>query len=622
MRDFGAAAGAGGRLRTERDMPIMVVLVGSLLLALFLAVTPGMPMQWNFVAAILIVVFGFFFVTVSSRITGLIGNSSNPISGMTIATLIMTCTHLRRRRLARRRVCADRARRRRGGLHRRVDRRSDLAGSEDRLSRRRDADPAADRAHHRRAGRVVRDRHDDALSAPIMVIGSPSLPAPQATLMATIIKGLLSQNLPWGLVLVGVFISVTLELCGIRSLSFAVGSYLPIATTAPIFVGGIVRWFVERKTGVAQESEISPGTLFSSGLIAGGSLAGILYAALFGRKIISAADDADTAGTDPVSAQGPGGYAGRWLAVPRARRRAVARGPENHCVRASSSRSRCSCCAAAGGRARRPTVSPRPQTHSIANPLFFHGKRVVLRHPVRQTGRADRTRCDEQAGLHLLARATVRDRGRDPRRVLGPRPHAGRRRAVHAPTISRPVVEAANKGRWPARDQVFVILGATFIPGPAATVPDDSIDRPAAGAIRQSRRSRSPDGSRGDNLFGDLPAGGREEQVGLRAAVGRRRDLDHRLRPKGKDFDLDPRCPGRHRRWLEVTGTVHASGGTLDCRRIDPPDDRADRRAGRSGAGHASSIEPPPTVIFSAPLADETDFPSRGPRSGSSSRAT
>jgi putative OPT family oligopeptide transporter len=141
----------------------------------------------------------------------------------------------------------------------------------------------------------------------IMVIGSPSLPAPQATLMATIIKGLLSQNLPWGLVLVGVFISVTLELCGIRSLSFAVGSYLPIATTAPIFVGGLVRWFVERKTGQAQESEISAGTLFSSGLIAGGSLAGILYAALFGRNIIGAADDAETLGLIPFLHNGPVG---------------------------------------------------------------------------------------------------------------------------------------------------------------------------------------------------------------------------------------------------------------------------------------------------------------------------
>ena len=102
--------------------------------------------------------------------------------------------------------------------------------------------------------------------------------------MATIIKGLLNQNLPWGLVLVGVFISVTLELCGIRSLSFAVGSYLPIATTAPIFAGGLVRAFVERKIGAAAESEVGAGTLFSSGLIAGGSLCGILYAVLVGTR--------------------------------------------------------------------------------------------------------------------------------------------------------------------------------------------------------------------------------------------------------------------------------------------------------------------------------------------------
>jgi putative OPT family oligopeptide transporter len=124
----------------------------------------------------------------------------------------------------------------------------------------------------------------------VMGIGSTSLPAPQATLMSTIIKGLLSQNLPWGLVLVGVFISVTLELCGIHSLSFAVGSYLPIATTAPIFVGGLVRAFVERKTARSEESEVGAGTLFSSGLIAGGSLAGILYAVLFGRNLIGEAD--------------------------------------------------------------------------------------------------------------------------------------------------------------------------------------------------------------------------------------------------------------------------------------------------------------------------------------------
>ena len=104
--------------------------------------------------------------------------------------------------------------------------------------------------------------------------------------------------------LVGVFISVTLELCGIHSLSFAVGSYLPIATTAPIFAGGLVRWFVERKTGVVEESEVGSGTLFSSGLIAGGSLAGILYAVLFGRQIIKAADDSGTLGLIPPLHEG------------------------------------------------------------------------------------------------------------------------------------------------------------------------------------------------------------------------------------------------------------------------------------------------------------------------------
>jgi putative OPT family oligopeptide transporter len=299
VKEFGAVSGADGRLRTDRDMPLTVVLVGSLLLALFLAVTPGMPMQWNFVAAVLIVVFGFFFVTVSSRITGLIGNSSNPISGMTIATLIMTCSiFVAVGWLGD--VYAPIAL----GVGAVVCIAASIAGATSQDLKTGflvGATPIRQQiglvigvvAASFVIGMTTLYLHR------IMGIGSPSLPAPQATLMATIIKGLLSQNLPWGLVLVGVFISVTLELCGIRSLSFAVGSYLPIATTAPIFVGGIVRWLVERKTGRAQESDISAGTLFSSGLIAGGSLAGILYAALFGRNLIKAADDAGTLGLIP-----------------------------------------------------------------------------------------------------------------------------------------------------------------------------------------------------------------------------------------------------------------------------------------------------------------------------------
>ncbi len=305
VRDFGAVAVPGGKLRTERDMPIVVVLVGSLLVTLFLAVTPGMPMQWNFLAAILIVVFAFFFVTVSSRITGLIGNSSNPISGMTIATLIMTCSIF---------VAVGW----RGDLYAPIALgvgavvciAASIAGATSQDLKTGflvGATPV-----RQQVGLVI-----GVLTASfvigittlslhnIMVIGSASLPAPQATLMATIIKGLLSQNLPWGLVLVGVFISVTLELCGIRSLSFAVGSYLPIATTAPIFAGGVVRWLVERKMGQKEESEISAGTLFSSGLIAGGSLAGLLYAVLFWQNIIKEADDPATLGLIPAIHQGP-----------------------------------------------------------------------------------------------------------------------------------------------------------------------------------------------------------------------------------------------------------------------------------------------------------------------------
>jgi uncharacterized oligopeptide transporter (OPT) family protein len=118
-------------------------------------------------------------------------------------------------------------------------------------------------------------------------IGSERLPAPQATLMATIIKGLLARDLPWGLVFVGMFISVVVELCGVRSLSFAVGAYLPLSTTAPIFVGGLMKALTDRMSGASSasahgESEVSSGMLYSTGLVAGGSLTGVLIALLSG----------------------------------------------------------------------------------------------------------------------------------------------------------------------------------------------------------------------------------------------------------------------------------------------------------------------------------------------------
>jgi putative OPT family oligopeptide transporter len=303
VKGFGAAAGAV-QLRTERDMPLSIVVIGSLLLAAFLVVAPGAPTAGNVLAAVLVVLFGFFFVTVSARITGLIGNSSNPISGMTIATLILTCTifvavgwvgpaYAPIALGVGAVVCIAAAI---GGATSQDLKTGFLVG----------ATPI-----YQQIGLVVGVVTSAFVIGittlylnGVMTIGSPSLPAPQATLMSTIISGLLSQNLPWGLVLVGVFISITLELCGIRSLSFAVGSYLPIATTAPIFAGGLVRWWVERKTGTRDESEISSGTLFSSGLIAGGSIAGIIYAILYGRNLLGAADDAETLGMIPFLHEG------------------------------------------------------------------------------------------------------------------------------------------------------------------------------------------------------------------------------------------------------------------------------------------------------------------------------
>ena len=286
LKDLSGRAAGAGRVRTEREIPMSVVLIGTLVLGLFLAIAPRMPLQGNVLAAVLIVVFGFFFAVVSSRITGLIGSSSNPISGMTIATLILTCLLF---------VALGWTGDAYGPVALCVGAVVCIAAAN-----------AGNTSQDLKTGYIVGATplyQQIGLIVGVVVsafaiglttlylhrvftIGSAAIAAPQATLMATIIKGLLSQNLPWGLVLVGVFLAVTLELCGIHSLSFAVGAYLPVATTAPIFAGGVVRWWVERKSGVKEESELGAGTLFSSGLIAGGSICGILFAVLVGTETI------------------------------------------------------------------------------------------------------------------------------------------------------------------------------------------------------------------------------------------------------------------------------------------------------------------------------------------------
>lgn len=273
--------------RTEKDMPLMYVLLGSLVLIVFIAVLPNVPT--NLLSAIMIVVFGFFFVTVSSRIVGLIGSSSNPISGMTIATLMATClifvgigwtgdAYQPIALVVASIVCIASAN---AGATSQDLKTGYLVG----------ATPLKQQlgfiigvvASTLAVGFTLTLLEHNIGVGPATPEHPNSLPAPQAILMATVIKGLLSHNLPWGLVLTGMGISLVVELCGVSSLAFAVGAYLPLYTTTPIFIGGVVKWFADRKNKSAEaESDIGPGALFSSGLIAGGAITGIIIAVLLG----------------------------------------------------------------------------------------------------------------------------------------------------------------------------------------------------------------------------------------------------------------------------------------------------------------------------------------------------
>jgi putative OPT family oligopeptide transporter len=336
--------------RTERDLSMRIVVVGSLIiLAMIWALLTFKPIPGaqsgvfaNLVAAVFIVVFGFLFVTVASRISGLIGNSSNPISGMTIATLMATCAvflvvHWTANSYA---VLALTI----GGL---VCIASAIAGatSQDlKTGYLVGATPAAQQValvigvlvssfaiggtlilmnkgledykpvqiavdiDHLPDG-VARQQDDyqykgksyvlmnsigsaevpdgkylyDPATREIEIqweqgIGSAKAAAPQARLMATVINGILNRRLPWRLVFLGVFLVIAIELLGIRSLPFAVGSYISIGTTMAMFAGGMVRWLAEQGTEkkTDAENEVSPGSLYASGLIAAGGVFGLL----------------------------------------------------------------------------------------------------------------------------------------------------------------------------------------------------------------------------------------------------------------------------------------------------------------------------------------------------------
>jgi len=348
--------GGASSVRTERDLPMSTVLFGSaLIMAMMWAMLTLKPVPGaytgflaNLVAAVFVVVFGFLFVTVSSRICGLIGTSANPVSGMTIATLMATCamflvmgwTAGAYSALAISIggvVCIAAAT---AGATSQDLKTGFLVGATPRsqqiglvigvaastimigltlilmnvgLAQYKDVKLPLDlgrvesgsvdgvaiesRAYEHKGksyvlvnalgskeipdGKYLYDAGTQQIEIQwVQGIGSDKAAAPQARLMATVISGILNQRLPWRLVLLGVFLVCAVELLGIRSLSFAVGSYLGLHTTLAIFCGGIVRWLAERgqekSAGGHAESEVSPGSLFASGLIAAGGVVGLL----------------------------------------------------------------------------------------------------------------------------------------------------------------------------------------------------------------------------------------------------------------------------------------------------------------------------------------------------------
>jgi putative OPT family oligopeptide transporter len=335
--------------RTDRDLSMRVVLVGSAaILAMMWALLKFKPIPGaqtgafaNLIAAVFVVVFGFLFVTVASRISGLIGNSSNPVSGMTIATLMATCamflvTGWTANAYA---VLALTI----GGV---VCIASAIAGATSQdlktgylvgatphwqqiglvigimvsslaigftlilmnkgLEQYEPIQIALDINHLPSGVERQQDNftHNGRTYVLVNAIGSREIPdgkylydpashyievqwvqgigsaqaaAPQARLMATVINGILNRRLPWRLVFLGVFLVIAVELLGVRSLPFAVGSYISIATTMAMFAGGLVRWLTERSMErKSDESEVSSGSLYASGLIAAGGVFGLL----------------------------------------------------------------------------------------------------------------------------------------------------------------------------------------------------------------------------------------------------------------------------------------------------------------------------------------------------------
>ena len=304
LREVGGATASSSR--TDRDLPMRGVVLGALVTVLLLWLAPFVEV--SLIGAVLMVAFSFLFVTVSARIVGLIGSSSNPVSGMTIGALLLTSLIF---------VALGR-----------TDAAAPVAvlmvGAVVCIS----AAMAGDASQDLKCGFLLgatpwRQQIAEFLGLPLAAvsmafvlqllhrsygIGTAELAAPQATLMATVIDGVLTQSLPWALVVVGIAIAVVIELLGVPSLPFAVGLYLPLGLSTSIFAGGVVRWIVEKRfVGTELQENREAGVLYASGLIAGAALLGVLIAipVAFAPSLIAAVNI------------GPGwaGEFGPWLSL-------------------------------------------------------------------------------------------------------------------------------------------------------------------------------------------------------------------------------------------------------------------------------------------------------------------
>lgn len=266
-------------LRTDKDLDMRIIGAGVLLMILTIWLLPQIPV--TLIGAILIVVFGFFFGAVSSRMVGLVGSSNNPVSGMAIATLLIATICLK--------VTGD------TGAHGMQG--AIAIGSIICIV----AAMAGDTSQDLKTGYILgatpmKQQIGELIGSVVSAFtiggvlilldkawgfGSETISAPQATLMKMIIEGVMDGNLPWVLVFIGVFIAVAIEILGIPVLPVAIGLYLPLELSTTIMIGGILRWFVDKKSDDKnKDSEASSGILFCSGLIAGEGLVGILLAIL------------------------------------------------------------------------------------------------------------------------------------------------------------------------------------------------------------------------------------------------------------------------------------------------------------------------------------------------------